>query len=277
MNAKQLYNYLEHDFRLSACDDDWEGMDMNEYITAQYRSRYMGLVTDNTDVINYVYTAVFPSQAVIEKITTENALLFVHHPMKWDITKNPVFTDIPIETLKSLKERKVSIYNLHAPLDTNGPYSTTVNFAEALGINVTDEFYEYHKVNVGIIGTIDCQNIKQRFENAVGHEVKVYQYGDDTIKNNKVALVAGGGNDAAVYPYLRKLGINTFLTGVAGMRDDYRPSADAHDAAKENGVNILAGTHYSTEKFACMKMAEYFSRHGISGEFIPDSPCMEDL
>ena len=57
----------------------------------------------------------------------------------------------------------------------------------------------------------------------------------------------------------------------------YQPAVDGHISAKENGVNILAGTHYSTEKFACMKMVEYFSRLGVPGEFIPDLPCMEDM
>ena len=89
--------------------------------------------------------------------------------------------------------------------------------------------------------------------------------------------MAGGGNEAAVYPFLRNKGINTFVTGIGRQVKNYQPSVDVHNAAKENGVNILAGAHYSTEKFACMKMVEYFSQQGIAGEFIPDVPCLEDM
>jgi len=282
MNANELYNRMETDFRLSLCKDFWEEMDFNEYITNQYRERYMGLVTDNTDKINYAYTAVFPSQAAIDKIINDGrreALLFVHHPMQWDINKTPVFSDIPIDSLRELRERKISIYNLHVPLDANGTYGTTYNLAAALGIGMDEEFDEYGGVYVGVIGKTEYRTInelKQRFETAVGHDVKLYSYGEDFIKNNTVALVAGGGNEAAVYPLLREKGINTFLTGIA-RQANYQPSIDAHNAAKENGVNILAGTHYSTEKFACMKMVEYFARQGILSEFVPDTPCMEDM
>ena len=283
MNAVDLYNRMEIDFRLSTCRDDWSEMDFNEYVTDQYHKRYMGLVTDNTDTINYVYTAVFPSQNVIDKIIRSNrrkALLFVHHPMRWVMPKNPVFADIAIESLKKLQEMEISIYNLHVPLDANGIYSTTYNLAEAVGINITGEFSEYYGVQVGVIGTTKCQTImqlKRCFENAVKHEVKLYPYGESIIKDNKVALVAGGGNDAAEYPFLREQGINTYLTGVTRIATSYQPSIDAHDAAKGNEVNILGGTHYSTEKFACIKIVEYFSKLGIQGEFIPDLPCMDDM
>ena len=283
INATELYNHMEADFRLSACSDDWSEIEPSGYITSQYLKRYMGLVTDNTDTISCAYTAVFPSPDVINKIIRDDrreAMLFVHHPMHWDITKTPVFTSIPLDTLEELRTRKISIYNLHTPLDAIGPYGTTVNLANALGITKTDEFCQYHGVLVGVIGTTDCGTVAEliaRFERAVGHEVTLYPYGDNNISVHKVALVAGGGNDADVYPYLHERGINTFITGVASMRTGHQPSVDAHNSAKENGVNILAGSHYSTEKFACIKMVEYFSKLGIQGEFVASRPCMHDI
>ena len=283
MNANDIYKRMEHDFNLSACTDDWSEIGLSKYISAQYLERYMGLVMDSGNVINYVYTAVFPSPAVLNKILSDDrreALLFLHHPMAWDITKIPVFSDIHLETLKMLQDRKISIYNLHTPLDANGPYSTTVNLAKALGVKITDEFDEYHGVKVGIIGTVDYKDVaefKKNFGEALAHEVLLYPYGEAVIKESKIALVAGGGNNAEVYPYLRSQGINTFVTGVAKMTEDYPPSIEAHNSAKENGINILAGTHYSTEKFACMKMVGYFTQLGLACEFVPDKPNMHDM
>jgi len=281
--GKKLYAKIEQDFRLFQCTDDWSEIAVNEFITPQFSERYMGLVTDNTDVVNYVYSAVFPSEIVIDKIIADNrceALLFVHHPMRWDITQVPAFIDIPVDTLKELRRRKISIYNLHVPLDANGTYGTTYNLAKALGVNITDEFCEYGGVNVGIIGDIGCcttAELKHRFEKAVGHEVSLYPYGGAAIAVSKVALVAGGGNDAAIYPLLRERGINTFITGIAALQESFAPSVEAHAAAKENKINILAGTHYSTEKFACIKVLEYFAGLGIPGEFIADVPCLRDM
>lgn len=190
------------------------------------------------------------------------------------------FSDIPVDTLKLFRERKISIYNLHVPLDANGKYGTTKNLALALGVKQISEFLEYGGVYVGIIGATEYQTLlqlKKRFENVVNHEVALYQYGDDVIMNYTVALAAGGGNIDTVYPYLRKQGVNTYITGIASMRSGFSPAIEAHSMAEKNEINILAGTHYSTEKFACMKMVEYFSQFGIQSEFVPDMPCMEDM
>ncbi len=283
VKAKELYFMLEKDFPVHICDDNWEEIGNLDYITEQYKSRYMGLLTDNSNVIDYVYTAVFPSKEILDKIVSDNktnALLFLHHPMVWDITKYPVFTNISAEDLQMLKERNISIFNYHAPLDANGEYSTTVNFAKALNIDYTEDFFEYHNVFVGVIGTTLCKTINElhkEFEKAVGHKVVHYDYGKNEIKDGKVALVAGGGNEKDIYPYLKQKGINTYLTGITKYQEGFTPSVQAHNLAKECGVNILSGTHYSTEKFALIKMVEYFNNLGIDGEFIPDTPCLEDM
>lgn len=283
MNAQELYSHLERDFPVSLCDDDWSEIGNTKYITEQYKSRYMGLVTDNSQQIDYVYTSVFPSKEVIEKIISDNRkniLLFMHHPMDWDITKSAIFTNISEETLELFKERNISIFNYHAPLDANGEYSTTVSFARAVGVEKVEEFYEYHRVLVGVIGTTDCKTLdelKGKFEKAVGHSVKLYQYGDSEIKDGKVALVAGGGNDSEIYPYLKEKGINTYLTGITRKVQSFPPSVEGHSSAKECGVNILSGTHYSTEKFACINMVDYFARLGIDAEFVHGTPCFEDM
>ena len=283
MRSSELYERMEQDFPFALCNDNWSEIGNTEFITNQYLQRYMGLVTDNTESVEFAYTAVFPSVAVLERILTDNrrnALLFVHHPMDFDMTRMPVFTDIPKAYFLRLQERKLSLYNLHAPLDANGEYSTTVNFARALGINPVEGFYSYHNVYVGIIGTTGCRTVtelKARFEAAVGHEVACYRHGDDAIDAGRVALVAGGGNDASIYPQLEELGIHTFLTGITNRRADYPPSIEAHRQAEACRINLLGGTHYSTEKFACMKMVEYFSNLGIPSEFIAGLPGMMDL
>lgn len=283
MRAKDLYKRLAIDFDISNRADDWSEMDVNEYITPEYATRNIGLMTDTTDTVDYVYTAVFPSEKVIEKILSDgrkNALLFLHHPMQWMMPETPVFRDIPKHFLKRLKDQKISLYNLHVPLDANGPFSTTVRMAQALGIEMMEEFDEYFGVKVGVIGKTNCQTLTQLkdvFEFAVGHPVRRYVYGDEIIQNQLVGLVAGGGHDASVYPYLAERGINTFLTGVASDVTGYQPTIEAHKLAKSLGINILAGTHYSTEKFACIAMLDYFKALGIPGEFLSDEPCLADM
>lgn len=71
--------------------------------------------------------------------------------------------------------------------------------------------------------------------------------------------------------------INTFITGITAINDDYQPSVDAHQNAQKFKINIIGGTHYSTEKFACLKMREYFERYGLACEFIDEEPCFDDM
>jgi len=285
MNARELYQKLRIDFKLDECSDEWDNIEFDaDFVTENFRKRYMGILADNVEEISKVYTAVFPSEKVMLEIlerNEQNVLLFTHHPVDWKIRKGQSpFVNLNRDLLKKFKENKIAIYTLHTPLDRNGEYSTSVNFAKNLGIIQSGEFAEYFGFLSGIIGKTDCKDISEmaeKFEKAVGHYVKIWNYGADEIKDGKIAIVAGGGNDPKILSEVAKLGINTFLTGVTYPNKNYEPSLQAHKVAKENKINMIGGTHYSTEKFSCIKMTEYFENLGIQSEFIEDNPDMGDL
>ncbi len=283
MNAEELYQKLDKDFEVEKLTDDWKEMDFNECISENFKKRYMGLVLDNSKEIKKVYTAVFPEEKILNKIFDsgrKDVLLFTHHPMGWDITAEKIFKDIRQEYLKKLKENRISLYTLHVPLDKNGQYSTTENFAKAIGVIKKDEFCEYFGVKVGVIGNTNYKNVAdlaKKIELTVGHKIKLWNYGAQKIKDQKVALVAGGGNSAETIKESADRGINTFITGITKPNKNYLPSLEAHNSAKENKINIIGATHYSTEKFACMAMVEYFKKLGLPAGFIEGEPDMNDL
>ena len=280
MNSKKLFTKLDSDFELEKCYDDWSDMDFNEFISDNFKKRYMGLLLDNSNKIKQVYTAVFPSDSILNKIlelNSRNTLLFTHHPMVWDLTKERAFQDINASLLPKLKAKEISIYTLHVPLDKNGEYSTTVNWAKKLEIDIEGDFYNYRGVKVGIYGRTDAitpEELNLKLTNTVGHNTKLWKYGPDLIEKQRVALIAGGGNEIDIIQEVMELGINTYATGVVAL-NDY--SKNTHKFEKENRINLIGGTHYSTEKFACIALCEYFENLGLSCEFIEDQPCMADL
>lgn len=283
MEAKTLYNQLEKDFIFPELSDDWEKsiLTIGDFVTENYKKRYMGLVCDNAQTINKVYTAVFPSDKVMQSVLDKNEtdiMLFVHHPATWDIRTAPqVFQEMSRDLLQQFKDKRISIYNLHVPLDNYSEYSTTVNLAKQLNIEIEKKIVPYFGALAGIIGKTEFKNVeelKKQFELTVGHKVSLYQNGDMEIKDQKVAVVAGGGNDLEILEEIFKNGVTTFVTGIAVSNNH---SKEAHDFAKENKMNILGGSHYSTEKFACIKMGEYFQKLGLKSEFINDEPVLEDL
>lgn len=283
MNAQKLYSQLESDFITPEMTDDWAPHmdDIDDFLSDEFKERSMGVVCNFAEEINQVFTAVFPTKEVMQKILdtgTKNAMLFVHHPSIWDITEAPdVWEQMDRELLQQFKYRRISIYNLHVPLDNYGEYSTTVSLARVLGAEPLEAFAPYRGSLCGVIAKVPYETVdelKEQFGQAFGHEVKLYQYGDEEITDGKIGLVAGGGNDKETLEELTEKGVKTFVTGIT-VRNNH--SEFAHQFAEEHGINILGGTHYSTEKFACQAMCDHFGKLGLPAEFIAGSPVLEDM
>ena len=80
--------------------------------------------------------------------------------------------------------------------------------------------------------------------------------------------------DTFVLSELVEKGIDVLITGVTL---DNKYTRAAHEMARENAINILGGTHYSSEKFACMEVCKYFDGLGLLATFVEDAPCFEDM
>ena len=283
MEAVRLYQHLEQDFITPGMSDVWaEYMNpVADFVTRNFKQRSMGLVCDFAVEINKVFTAVFPSNEVMQKVLEKGArdvLLFVHHPSVWDIRKAPeVFQQMDRGLLEQFKDSRISIYNLHVPLDNYGEYSTGVTLARMVGIIPEKPFAPYFGAMAGVFGRTDfgtVGDLKDKFQDSVGHEVSLYPYGESEIKDNKVAVTAGGGLIEGVIQEAAQNNINTFVTGITIK--NYH-TKKVHALAKALKINILGGTHYSTEKFACIEMVDYFKKLGLPGEFLEDKPILEDL
>ena len=89
-------------------------------------------------------------------------------------------------------------------------------------------------------------------------------------------LIASGFKKSSdIYPLLKERGIGLFVTGITA---EIRPWVrERNRIARECGVSILGGTHYSTEKFALIDMLEFFRSLGLDCAFIPDGPKLRDL
>ena len=285
MKAIDLYSQLEKDFVIPEITENWYDNEMSvndEYICENFKQRSLGLLCDFAENINKVYTAVFPSDKVLTGILNGNvtdAMLFLHHPLAWDLSKNPdiAFYQINTELLKRLKGNRISLFNFHLPLDNFSEYATTKTLADAMGIKIEKQSGRYNGAMCGIIGRTDCktvQELNKTYSQIVGHETKLYQYGKAEIKDGRVSLCAGGGNEVSDVKELISEGINVHITGIS-LNSKF--SFEAHKLEKENNINLLGGTHYSSEKFACVSMCGYFKKFGLPAEFISDVPCFDDM
>jgi putative NIF3 family GTP cyclohydrolase 1 type 2 len=283
MKAEKLYAQLETDFIKPGLADEWAKYmePIADFICGQYKKRSMGLVCDFAAEVNKVYTAVFPSDNVMQYVLDKNerdVMLFLHHPSDWDFTKAPhIFQLMNRALLEQFRERRISIFNLHVPLDNYSEYSTSATLAKIIGLTGLKPFYEYYGSLACVYGKTNCKTVnemREKFGGAMGHHVSSYLYGTHEIKNGVVAVAAGGGNIADLHEVIAKDGINLLVTGVTV---DVPFTHKAHEIAQEKKINLLGGTHYSTEKPACQAMCGYFTKLGLPSEFIEGKPCMADL
>ena len=138
MKAIDLYNQLEKDFVKPNMSDNWFDYmaTLEEYLCDNFKQRSFGVMCDFTEEVNKVYTAVFPSDIVFSKVLDDgicNAMLFVHHASVWDLSKTPgmLFHQMNPELLEKLRQRRISIFCFHTPLDGFGEYSTSRALAKA--------------------------------------------------------------------------------------------------------------------------------------------------
>ncbi len=285
MQAAELYRQLDRDFEIEQINDDRSFLARNEYIAPSFCApHYAGLVLDNAYEINKVYTAVFPTTAILERILSggeTDALLFCHHAMGYDGDREGFpFYDIPVQLLARLRERRIAFYMLHAALDRNGPYSTSVSLTNALSLPVVRSFCEYDGIQVGVICKTNCETgseLTEHVRTVVGHAVKRYAYGEEAISDGLVAVTAGGG----IYPFVARelvsFGIKHYITGVTRPMPSFEPTMEFHAIARENGISVIGATHESTEQYACRAMVRYFEERGIPAEFLTGKPCLNDL
>ena len=221
MKATRLYQKLE-DFITPEMTDDWILYmgSVADFLCDNFRKRSMGLVCDFAAEIEKVYTAVFPSRDVMQQILddgTQDAMLFAHHAKIWDIRMPPeAFHQMDRELLRQFRSRRISIYNLHVPLDNYGEHSTSVTLAKTLGITPEKPFAPYSGSLCGVFGTTDSvtiQDLRKRFQDVVGHEVRLYKYGDNEIKDRTVAVTAGGGLIVGgILEDVAEAGVNAYVT-----------------------------------------------------------------
>ena len=284
MNAKDLYSKLDKDFGIESLKDDWSFIRFNEYIAPDFKKRYIGVMLDNTTEIKKVYTATIPDTDILEKLLNTkqtDILLFSHHAMVYDPTiEGFPFYDIPEDLLLRLKQQRISFYVLHVPLDKNGEYSTSVNLAKNLGLEIIDEFCEYEGVKCGVICKTDINMatlLSEHVKSIVGHEVKLTRNGIDEIKGGRVAIAAGGGSVGFAAKEISELGINTYITGCTRRVPSVESIMEFHRIAEESKINVIGATHYTTEKYACIAMVRYFEKLGLQAGFLEGRYYLEDL
>ena len=139
MKAEELYVKLKSDFfKEGITDVNWaDRMPGCTNTCEDFNRSGMGLMCDFAEKIEKVLTTVFLSDNVLTKVLSSgvtNALIFSHHPTCWDIRNHNGTYAANEEYIARLRERSISIYVLHHPLNNYGEYSTCKTLADSVNM-----------------------------------------------------------------------------------------------------------------------------------------------
>ena len=250
---------------------------LERYATPQFIQRHNGLMLDNADQVEQVYTLVFPSDEVLEEVRRRAqgrpVLVFTHHPMDFETSGRGL---IPISetALRRLRDARISLYSAHAPLDCHEAVSTSRSLARAAGVQVDNVCAGYHGGWAGVIGTINETILKALVERLRAvlnvDRVDVHSYAP-TVK--RIAVVAGG---AAFPPMIQEAidgGCDAYLTGDFRVRhggpwaEKHRPEFDAF--VEQAKINLIGASHYATKAEVLRnEMLGWFDSFGLPAEFV---------
>lgn len=275
MLLKELKLRLDEKFIKPKYSDDWRGYPkyFEKYLTNEFKEKHMGLMFDFSKEIKKVVTCTFPSKESISKIKGEDILIVSHHAANWDIRNAPeVFEYLDESIVLDIKKRRISLYVLHVPLDEDHEFGTSVCLSEVLGLKKIKAFYNYHGALAGLLNEEEDLNIvKDRCEKLVGHRIGFYNYGAD---KGKVSVIGGGGFSSDVLKEMVDLKSNILVTGITILN---KRNNALHEFCLENNINVIGLTHYSSEKFAMIKLLKYFEKLELNAEFIEETPVLEDI
>lgn len=276
----QVSEFSDHSF-WEAQPKDYRLM-VNRYMASNFvEDGGNGLMLDNTTQVERVYLAVFPSQAVLDKVIAREierdapgALIFTHHPAAYDPLKG--YVRITEAQLADLHDQNISLYVCHAPLQRHREISTAGALANALRLREQVRFADLAGV-WGYVKSMSFQAFVQRLARVCETPLLRYdQIAHNGLKVERVAFVPGSDEYSNIIEFIDEalgLGCDTFVCG------QWWPYAEAEwaeiqrvslsDRVTTLRMNLLGIGHYHSELVVMRdQMQEWFKQLGIDTQLL---------
>ena len=210
--------------------------------------------------IDRAHLLVFPEESLVEDVVAVEsdrkggAVIVTHHPLDME-TSGRGFIAIPDRQLEALEAANVGVYVLHAPLDCHHDISTSRALAEGLGIEISDAFAPYVGGQAGVIGDQASEPFNE-FAERVRALCELPSFRAEAVRFagrpvSRVAIVAGGGDDASDLAEAEAMGADCYLSGHwwtphPGPWSDQNRDV-LRDAIARSRMNLLSASHDGSE------------------------------
>jgi putative NIF3 family GTP cyclohydrolase 1 type 2 len=283
----ELAEELDAYFRIpDVRNDDWSKVFeqvypepyWREHVVPGWEGRWNGLCVRGADEVERVVTCVFPSDRIIAELTP-GTFVFTEHPL--DFADEPGFLSLARETFETMRERGISLYTAHAPLDMHPEVSPSRLCAKGVGLRELEEYFpicEGIPGGAAIVGEsrLSVDGLADALRSYLGPEIKVHVLTRPRPNAGRVAMVAGGGAMVGILDASLERGCQTYVTGnaatnclVESVQEEVRAFRRRADVA---GVALIDAMHYGMEKPPQLAMVDWFRARALDAGFVPDGP-----
>lgn len=287
MKLAELVSGLDAYFRVPEVrGDDWSATMAQvypdpywrEYVVHGWEGKWNGLALHGADDVERAVTCVFPSDRIVSELE-DGTFLFSEHPV--DFADEPGFLPLSLATFEDMRERGISFYNAHAPLDMHPEISPSRLCAQGVGLGQLDEFFPICEgISGGAIvagdSLLTVDGLADALRSYLGPEIKVHVLTRARQEAGRVAVVAGGGAMVELLDATLERGCQTYVTGNAATNcslDFVQAQVRAfRERAEAAGVSLIDAMHYGMEKPPQLAMVDWFRARGLDATFVPDGP-----
>lgn len=263
----------------------YDGLNWKEYFTEYFSIFFNGLMISGSEEINHIFGAVFPTEDTLNKFINEaktGDLLFLHHPIDMECGDprgkgGRAFLAIKKEQLDEIKNKKLSVYSCHHPLDCHNRISTSLAISKEINLKNIKPAFEVAKGFVGLIGEVEdisSNDLEKKLINIF--EVPYLDF--DGKKNNnikKVAIIAGSGDKTDFFKEAEEERVDAYISGEIHSHIDNEKGRikmeEAKNYMKDSKMSFFGVSHAASEFLVIKKMVLPFLKESFNIE-IKDIP-----
>jgi putative NIF3 family GTP cyclohydrolase 1 type 2 len=237
------------------------GFDWRNFFEPDFVHRGNGLMIRGARKIENVFLGVFPSREFLSRVFEKakaGDMVFLHHPINMECgdprgKKGRGFLPVPPVLLREIKNRDISVYACHAPMDYNTGIGTNEAMVRAFHGKVIGYFDEYGNGYAGRVCEITpvstdhlIKIAKEKFHlpyvEFVGHKV-------DRV--SKIGILAGGGGSLDYLQEMERLGVQCGIAGEVTNKIDSewgrKEQGTIYEFLKQTRIGFIGLSHAGSE------------------------------
>ena len=237
---------------------DWKSAFEEDFIKL-----FNGLMIKGAPETNRVFLAVFPTDHVLEQFidqSSEGDLLFMHHPIVMECGDpqgrwGEGFIPIKDAYIRLMKEKKLSCYTCHVPLDYHPDLGTSLAIVKELNAKVVDGMLPGSVNNQNLVLICDIQKIGS--DKLIERLKKIFDLpyvdfeGQAVEEISKIAIVAGCGDKVQWMQESEEKGVQAYISGEIHCHIDNDYGRYRYDQIKayalKSSMSLIGVSHSASE------------------------------